>query len=78
MLTFICYIEVYFAFAFLDCVHYTEDVIKLRLVISKLCSVHFIVILAWLKKIVYYTKDFITWRFVKLRFHCNLASFRKM
>ena len=36
MLTFICYIEVYyFLFAFLDCVCYNEDVIKLRFVINR-------------------------------------------
>ena len=41
MLTFIPYIEVYFTFAFLDCVRYNEDFVK-----SRFCSLHFIAILA--------------------------------
>ena len=39
-------------FAFLDCVPYNEDFIKSRFVIPRFCSIHFIVILAGLKKIV--------------------------
>ena len=45
--------------AFLDCVPYNEDFIKSRLVIPRFCSIHFIVILAGLKKIVCYTEDFV-------------------
>ena len=43
MLTFIRYIEVYFAIALLDCVRY-EDFVK-----PTFCSIHFIAILAGLK-----------------------------
>ena len=66
MLTFIRYIEVYFTFAFLDCVRYNDDFVK-----SSFCSIHFTVILAGLKKIVLYTTDFVIQRFVKSKFHCN-------
>ena len=39
-------------FAFLECVRCNEDFVK-----SRLCSIHFIVILAGLKKIFRYTED---------------------
>ena len=52
MFTFIRNIEVYFKFAFLECVHYNEDFVKMRFF-----SLHFIVILAGLKKIFRYTED---------------------
>ena len=55
MLTFIRYIEVSFTIALLDCVCYIEDFVK-----SRFCSIHFIVILAGLKKIVPYSEDFVT------------------
>ena len=61
MLTCIHYIEVYFTPAFLDCVRDNEDFVKLRFVISRVCSTHFIVILAGLKQIVCYTEDFVIW-----------------
>ena len=54
MLTFIRYIEVYFTFAFLDCVRYNDDFVK-----SSFCAIHFTVILAGLMKIVLYTEDFV-------------------
>ena len=56
MLTFIRYIEVYFTFAFLDCVRYNDDFVK-----SSFCSIllHFTVILAGLMEIVLYTEDFV-------------------
>ena len=41
-------------FVFLDCVCCREDFVILRF-----CSIHFIVILAELKKIVHYTQDFL-------------------
>ena len=67
MLTFIRYIEVYFTFAFLDCVRYNDDFVK-----SSFCSIHFTVILAGLMKILLYTEeDFVIKRFVKSKFHCN-------
>ena len=60
MLTFIRYIEViYFTYALLDCVRDNEDFAKSRFVISRFWSIHFILILARLKKIVRYTEDFI-------------------
>ena len=43
---------------FLNCVRYNEDFNTSRIIISRFYSVHFIVILAGLKKIVCYTKDF--------------------
>ena len=46
-------------FPFLDCVRYNKDFVKLRFVILRFCSIHFIVILARLKKIVHYAKDFV-------------------
>ena len=46
-------------FAFLDCVPYNEDFIKSRFVIPRFCSIHFIVILAELKKNFCYTEDFV-------------------
>ena len=46
-------------FVFLDCVCRREDFIKSRFVILRFCSIHFIVILAKLKKIVHYTEDFV-------------------
>ena len=52
MLTLIPHIEIYFTFAFLDCARYNEYFAKSRFVISRFCSIHFIVILAGLKKIV--------------------------
>ena len=57
-------------FALVDCVYYNEDFVKKMFVISRFCSIHFIVILAWLKQIVRYTEDFVILRFVKSRFHC--------
>ena len=65
MLTFISLYRGTFTFAFLDCVRYHEDFVKSRFVISKFCSMHFVVILAGLKKIVRYTDEFV----IK-RFHC--------
>ena len=41
MLTCIRYIEVNFDFALVDCVRYKEDFVK-----SRICCIHFIVILA--------------------------------
>ena len=70
MLTFIYYIKVHFTFVFLGCVRYNEDLVKSRFLISRFCSIHFIVILARLKKLVRYTKDLVIKRFVKSRFHC--------
>ena len=55
MLTFICYIEVYFTFALVDCVRYNEDFVK-----SRFYSIDFIVILTGLKKIVLYTEHLVT------------------
>ena len=46
-------------FAFLDCVCYNKDFVKLRFVLLGFCSIHFIVILARLKKIVHYAEDFV-------------------
>ena len=46
--------EVHFTFAFLDSVHYNKDFVK-----SRFCSIHFIVILAGLMKIICYTEDFV-------------------
>ena len=54
MLTFIPQIEVYFTFAFLDCVRYYEDFVK-----SRFCSSHFIAIVAGLKKVDRCTEDFL-------------------
>jgi len=59
MLTFIHYIEVYFTLGRLDCVRYNEDFVISRFVILRFCSIHFTVILAGLKKIVRYIKDFV-------------------
>ena len=59
MLVFIRYIEVYFTFAFLDCVRYNEDFVKSRFVTSRFCSLHFIATLVGLKKIVRCTEDFV-------------------
>ena len=56
MLTFIRYIEV---LDILDCVRYKEDFVISRFVMSKLCCIHFTVILAGLKKVVCYTEDFV-------------------
>ena len=75
MLTFICYVEVYyFSLAFLDCVCHNEDFIKLRVVIYwGFVPYCLIIILAGLKKIVCHTKDFVIWRFVKSRFYCSIV-----
>ena len=66
-LTFIHYIQVYFAFVFLDRAHYSKDFVKSRFIISRFCSIHFIVILAELKKVVRYTEDFVILRIIKPR-----------
>ena len=58
MMTFIPYIKVYFMLVFLNCVRYNEDFNTSRIIISRFYSIHFIVILAGLKKTVCYTKDF--------------------
>ena len=50
LLTFIRYIEVHFTFSFLDGVRYNENFVKSRFIISRFFSIHFIVILAGLKK----------------------------
>ena len=52
MLTLIPHIEIYFTFAFLDCARYNEYFAKSRFFVSRFCSIHFMVILAGLKKIV--------------------------
>ena len=46
-------------FALVDCVHYNEDFVKSRFVISRFCSIHFTVVLARLKKTVCNTEDFV-------------------
>ena len=57
---------------FLNCVRYNEDFNTSRIIILRFYAIHFIVILAGLKKIVCYTKDFfIIKQFIKSRFHCN-------
>ena len=58
-----CYTSV----SFLYCVRYKEDFVK-----SRFCSIHFIVPLAGLKKIVRHTEDVVIQRFVKSRFHCTM------
>ena len=71
MVTFIRYIDANFTFGLVDCVvRYNEDFVKSRCVKSRLCSMHFTVILAGLKKIVRYTENFVMQRFVKSRFNC--------
>ena len=57
-------------FGLLDCVRFNED-----FVISRFCSIHFIVTLAGLKNIVRYTEDFVIWMFVKSR--CVLLIHRE-
>ena len=62
MLTFIRYIDVNFTFALTLWIVFVitiEDYVKARIVKSSFCPIHFTVILAWLKKIVRYTKDFV-------------------
>ena len=62
MLTFIRYIDVNFTFALTLWIVFVitiEDYVKARFVKSSFCSINFTVILAWLKKIVRYTKDFV-------------------
>ncbi len=49
----------YFMFGLPDCVHYNEDFVTSRFVISRFCSIHFTVTLARLKNIVRYTEDFV-------------------
>ena len=51
----------YFAIALPDCLRY-KDFVK-----STFCSIHFIVVLARLKKVVCYTEDFVI-----ERFHCGV------
>ena len=53
------YIAVDFTFGLLDSVRYNEDFVILRFIISRFCSIHFIVTLAGLKNIICYTKDFV-------------------
>ena len=57
MVTFIRHIEANFTFGLVDCVRYNADFVKSRFVKSRLCSIHFTVILAGLKKIVRYTEN---------------------
>ena len=59
MVTFIRYIGVDSTFGLLDCVRYNEDFVISRFVISRFCSIHFIVTLVRLKNIVRYTEDFV-------------------
>ena len=73
MLTFIRYVEVYFTFSFLDGVRYNEDFVNSRFVISRFCSIYFILILAglnWDNRSLL-DEDFVIERFVKSRFHCR-------
>ena len=76
MLTFIRCIEVYFTIALLDCVRCNEDFVKPAFVRTRLCSIHFAVILSGVTKIVRYIEDFDSLyrgslKFVKSRFHCS-------
>ena len=59
VITFNRYIGVNFPFGLLDCLHYNEDFVISRFVISRFCSIHFTVTLAGLKNIVRYTGDFV-------------------
>ena len=59
VMTFVRYIGVDFTFGVLDCIRYFEDFVISRFVISRFCSIHFTVTLAWLKNIVRYTEDFV-------------------
>ena len=63
MLTCIRYIEVNFNFALVDCVRYKEDFVK-----SRICCIHFIVILAEENSSLYRGLRYM--EFVKSRFHC--------
>ena len=58
-MTFIRYIEVYFMFSFLGGGRCIEDFVKSRLVISRFCSIYFIVILTGLKEIIRYIEGFV-------------------
>ena len=58
-MTFIRYIGVDFTFGLLDCVHYSEDFVISRFVISRFCSIHFTVNLAGVKNIVRYAEEFV-------------------
>ena len=44
---------------------------KTRFITLRFFPIHFFVILAELKKIIRYTKEFVKKRLVKSRFHCN-------
>ena len=57
----------------MDCVSYNEDnfTLKRGSLLLRFFSIHFFVILAELKKIIRYTKEFVKKRLVKSRFHCN-------
>ena len=57
MVTFIRYIEANFTFGLVDFVRYEEDFVKWRFVKSRLCSIHFTIILAGLNKIVRCTEN---------------------
>ena len=73
MLTFFRYVEVYFTFSFLDGVRYNKDFVKSRFVISRFCSIYFILILAglnWGNRSLL-AEDVVIERFVKSRFHCR-------
>ena len=59
VMTLIHYIRVDFTFGLVDCVHYNEDFVISRFIISRFCSIHFTVTLAGLKNIVHYTEDFV-------------------
>ena len=72
MLTFVHYNGVYHTLGLLNQVHYNEDFIILRFIISSFFPTHFTVTLAELKSIIRYAEDFVVQRLVKSRFLCVL------
>ena len=73
MLTFIRYIEssrgIFYVCVSGLCSLFNEDFVKSRFVISRISSIHLILILVGLKKIVRHTENFVMQ--VKSRFHCT-------
>ena len=81
ILTFIRYIDVNFTFALTLWIVFVitiEDYVKARFLKSSFCSINFTVILAWLKKIVRYTKDFVKSSFCSINFTVILAWLKKI
>ena len=68
---FYCYIGVTFMLGLLDCDHYVRDIVRLWIVKSGVCSIHFTVTLAGLTNVNSYIGNIVISKIAIPGFHCK-------